>query len=98
MHKVVQGAELVAWDLLMGRMGVKDAWYALQKHRNSLILSRVGCNINGFCMSRIDRIYISAELEKYGSNVEIITGQLILIICRLRLRWSIRGGGKGIAT
>ena len=30
--------------------------------------------MNGFCMSRIDRIYISSELEKYGSNVEIIAG------------------------
>ena len=25
-------------------------------------------------MSRIDRIYISSELEKYGNNVEIIAG------------------------
>ena len=30
--------------------------------------------MNGFCMSRIDRIYISLELEKYGNNVEIIAG------------------------
>ena len=28
---LVQGAELVAWDLLMGRMGVKDAWHVLKK-------------------------------------------------------------------
>ena len=74
MHKVVQGAELVAWNLLMGRMGVKDAWYVLKKPRNSLSFSRAGYNINGFCMSRIDRIYISSKLEKYGNNVEIIAG------------------------
>ena len=74
MHKVVQGAKLVAWDLLMGRMGVKDAWYVLKNPRSSLCFSRAGCNMNGFCMSRIDRIYISSELEKYGSNVEIIVG------------------------
>ena len=58
----------------MGRMGVKDAWYVLKKPRSSLCFSRAGCNMNGFCMSRIDRIYISSELEKYGSNVEIIAG------------------------
>ena len=74
MHTAVQGSELVAWDLLMGRMGVKDAWYVLKKPRSSLRFSRAGCNINGYCMSRIDRIYISSELEKYGSNVEIIAG------------------------
>ena len=28
--------------------------------------------MNGFCMSRIDRIYISAKLKKFGTNVEII--------------------------
>ena len=66
---------LLAWDLLMGRMGVKDAWYVLKKPRSSLCFSRAGCNMfNGFCMSCIDRIYISSELEKYGSNVEIIAG------------------------
>ena len=74
MHTVVQGSELVSWDLLMGRMGVKDAWYVLKKLRSSLCFSRAGCNMNGFCMSRIDRIYISLELEKYGNNVEIIAG------------------------
>ena len=73
-HIVVQGSELVAWDLLMGRLGVKDVWYVLKKSRSSLSFSRAGCSINGFCMSRIDRIYISSELEKYGNNVEIIAG------------------------
>ena len=73
-HTVVQGLELVAWDLLMGRLGVKDVWYVLKKPRSSLSFSRAGCSINGFCMSRIDRIYISSELEKYGKNVEIIAG------------------------
>ena len=58
----------------MGRLGVKDAWYVLKKPRSSLSFSRAGCSINGFCMSRIDRIYISSELEKYGNNVEIIAG------------------------
>ena len=53
--KVVQGAELVAWDLLMCIMGVKDAWYVLKKPQNLLSFSRAGCNINGFRMSHIDR-------------------------------------------
>ena len=61
MQMVVQGAELVAWDLLMGRMGVKDAWHVIKKPRSSLSFSRAGCSMNGFCMSRIDRIYISSE-------------------------------------
>ena len=30
--------------------------------------------MNGFCMSRIHRIYISSELEKFRTNVEIIAG------------------------
>ena len=30
--------------------------------------------MHGFCMSRIDRIYISPALEKFGTNVEIIAG------------------------
>ena len=30
--------------------------------------------MHGFCMSCIDRTYISPELEKFGTNVEIITG------------------------
>ena len=47
-HIVVQGSELVAWDLLMGRLGVKDAWYVLKKPRSSLSFSRVRCSINGF--------------------------------------------------
>ena len=58
----------------MGRLGVKDAWYVLKKPRSSLSFSRVGCSINGFCMYRIHRRYISSELEKYGKNVEIIAG------------------------
>ena len=74
MQMVVQGAELVAWDLLMGRMGVKDAWHVIKKPRSSLSFSRAGCSMNGFCMSRIDRIYISSELEKFGTDVEIIAG------------------------
>ena len=69
MQMVVQGAELVAWDLLMGRMGVKDAWHVIKKPRSSLSFSRAGCSMNGFCMSRIDRIYISSELEKFGTDV-----------------------------
>ena len=72
MHTVVQRSELVAWDLLMGRLEVKDAWYLLKKPRSSLSFSRAGCRINDICMSCIDRIYISSELEKYGNNVEII--------------------------
>ena len=74
MQMVVHGAELVAWDLLMGRMGVKDAWHVIKKPRSSLSFSRAGCSMNGFCMSRIDRIYISSELEKFGTDVEIIAG------------------------
>ena len=66
---VVQGSELVSWDLLMGRMGVKDAWHVIKKPRSSLSFSRAGCSMNGFCMSRIDRIYISSELEKFGTDV-----------------------------
>ena len=30
--------------------------------------------MNGFCMSCIARIYISSELEKYGTNDEVIAG------------------------
>ena len=69
---VVQGSELVAWDLLMGRMGVKDAWYVLKRPKSSLSFLRVGYNINGFCMSLINRIYINSKLEKYGNDVEIV--------------------------
>ena len=31
MQMVVQELELVSWDPLMGRMGVKDAWHVLKK-------------------------------------------------------------------
>ena len=37
-------------------------------------ISRAGCNMHGFCMSRINKIYISPALEKFGTNVEIIAG------------------------
>ena len=53
---------------------MKYAWYVLKKPRNSLSFSRAGCNINGFCMSRIDKIYICSKLDKYDSNVKIIAG------------------------
>ena len=41
MQMLVQGSKLVAWDLLMGRMRVKDAWYALKKPQSLLSFSRV---------------------------------------------------------
>ena len=71
-HTVVQRSELVAWNLLMGRMGVK--MLGMTFPQSSLCFSRASCSINGFCVSLINKIYLSSELEKYGSNVEIITG------------------------
>ena len=52
-----------------GSNTVKDAWHVLKKPLSSLSFSREGCNMNGFCMSRIYKIYITTELEKYGTNV-----------------------------
>ena len=72
MQMVVEGSKLVSWDLLMGRMGVENAWHVLKKPWSLLRFSRARCSMNGFCS--IERIYISSELEEFGTNVEIIAG------------------------
>ena len=55
-------------------MGVKFAWHVTKKSWGSRSFSKAGCNMNGFCMSRIEKIYISSELENFGTNVEIVAG------------------------
>ena len=74
MQMVVEGSKLVSWDLLMGRMGMKVAWHVLKKPQSSPSFSRVACSMNGFCMSRIVKFYISSKMENFRTNVEIIAG------------------------
>ena len=76
---------------------MKDAWYVLKKPQSSLSFSRVG-GINGFCISRIDRIYISSELEKYGKNVEIIVGSAYSDQMPIKITLVNQRGQKETAT